>query len=143
VWKLIKSILNGSRAQPLRMPDPSPSPAPDVPAGSGFSVRVVQDGFWIRGSVAPGTRLQVRWTGSTGTHSRAIDYRPGKDGQFVFTSDQPSNVVVSVAGDDSGGGSSMDARTMGNFGGMMMNHDPEPPSRPRRSSGFSGHPSAY
>lgn len=144
VWKLIRKVLGGMTAQPLRMPDPSPAAAPDVPAGGGFSVRVVKDGFWIRGSVAPGTRLQARWTGSTGTHSRTIDYRPGRDGQFVFTSDQPSNVAVSVAGDDSGGGSSMDARTMGNFGGMMMNNDPEPPSRPpRRSSGFSGHPSAY
>ena len=143
VWKLIKRILNGSGTQPLRMPDPAPSAASEVPARGGFSVRIVQDGFWIRSSIAPGTRLQARWMDPTGTHSRTIDYRPGKDGHFVFTGDQPSNVAVSVVDDDSGVGTSIDERTRGNVGGMTMNNDPEPSSRPRRSSGFSGHPSAY
>lgn len=143
VWKLIKRILNGSGTQPLRMPDPAQSAASEVPARSGFSVRIVQDGFWIRSSIAPGTRLQARWMDPTGTHSRTIDYRPGKDGHFVFTGDQPSNVAVSVVDDDSGGGTSIDERTKGNVGVTTMNNDPEPSSRPRRTSGFSGHPSAY
>ena len=157
VWKVVKRFLGGIKASPVRdVPMPMQAPA-DVPAGNGgmFTIRIVQDGFWIRSRAPVGTTLQARWIGASSTHSRTLEYRPGPDGLFVFTGGQPSNVSVSV-GETSGGGGILDSsgRSMdlGIAGGLLSNprstiddddrrrNDDVPPPREKR---FSGFPSAY
>lgn len=138
LWKVIKGVLGSLKATPLRAGEPVAAPEPQ--GGGMFTVRVVQDGFWIRARIAAGTNLRVRWVGATSTHSRNFAYQPGQEGHFVFTGDEPSNVTVNVDETGAGGVSETHSRILGAMDSMSPRHvDPEPP----RSSGFSGFPSAY
>ena len=138
IWKIAKGVLGGMTAKPLGTGD---SLEPPKSQGNGmFSIRIVEDGFWIRARVSAGTNLQVRWTGAASTHSRNFAYRPGNDGHFIFTGSKPSNVVVNVDETGAGGVSETHSRMLGAMESMSpRNVDPEPP----RSRGFSGFPSAY
>ena len=139
IWFVVRRALksDGSTA-PLQPREPVVQQR--MAPGQMFSTRIVQDGFWIQGRVSPGTPLNVRWLGGASTHSRTFEYRPASEGHFVFTGNEPSNVVVSV-GEDTGG--------VGGGLGMVMPLDdlpllprtsPPPTSRP---STFTGFPTAY
>ena len=138
IWKIAKGVLSSLTAKPLGTGDTYEAPESQ---GSGmFSIRIVADGFWIRARVSAGTNLHVRWTGATSTHTRNFAYRPGNEGHFVFTGNQPSNVVVTVDEAGAGGISETHSRILGAMDSMSPRRThPEPPESPR----FSGFPSAY
>jgi formylglycine-generating enzyme len=146
VWKLMRSLMGGMRARPLQMPDPGIGVS--TSAGNGFNVRIVQDGFWIRGSVPIGTPLNVQWNGLTASHSRTVSYRPGNEGQFVFTGERPSGVTVSV-GDTFDDSTSQTGRMMGMMDSILPDRGVNRPiirPTPQQQGGSSythSHPSAY
>lgn len=142
VWKLVKRVLGSFTANPVRASSPNPMP-PAAGSGGGdgiFSIRIMDDGFWIRSRVAAGTSLNARWTGTTSTQMRTFDYRPGPEGHFVFTGSRPSGVTVSVGESSSDDTSSDNARMLGNAAGMLHQRRVDPP---RQSDQFSGFPPAY
>lgn len=153
VWKFFKSLGGGLRANPVRAAAQSGRPMPESAGPGGvFSIRIVQDGFWLLGKVREGTSLNARWMGAAGTHTRTFDYHPGTEGQFVFTGDKPSGVTVSTCENDGGfdgGDGSLSAGSTGRIIGSinsMQNRDPVPPADSPTNSGrrsFSGFPSAY
>ena len=142
VWKLVKGVLGSFTANPVRASSPNPMP-PAAGDGGGdgtFSIRIMDDGFWIRSRVAVGTSLNARWTGTTSTQMRTFAYQPGPEGHFVFTGSRPSGVTVSV-GESSGNDTSSDnSRMLGNAAGMFQQRRVDPP---RQSDQFSGFPPAY
>ena len=141
IWFVVRRALksDGSVApiQPVqpREPEVQQRMAP----GQMFSTRIVQDGFWIQGRVSPGTTLNVRWLGGASTHSRTFEYRPASEGHFVFTGNEPSNVVVSVGEDTSGGGGLGMVMPLDDLP-LLPRTSPPPTSRP---STFTGFPTAY
>jgi hypothetical protein len=72
---------------------PQPQPAYQPP------IRRTSDGFWINGDYPEGTVLKVRYMVAGAAMVQELIYRPGDDGQFVFTGGEPNSVSV-VAGDD-------------------------------------------
>lgn len=141
-WKLVKRVLGSFTANPVRAASPiPPSPVSGDGGGDGmFSIRIMDDGFWIRSRVAVGTSLNARWTGTTSTQMRTFDYRPGPEGHFVFTGSRPSGVSVSVGESSDHDTSSDNARMLGNAAGMFQQRNVDPP---RRGDKFTGFPSAY
>ena len=61
-------------------------------------VRKTNDGFWIQGNWPEGTLLTVSYIMAGAEVVKEILYRPGADGQFIFTGADPGPVSV-VAGD--------------------------------------------
>jgi sulfatase modifying factor 1 len=76
----------------LRRPPPPPRRFPTP-------VRKTDDGFWIDGDWPEGTLLTVRYVVDGTAMVQELLYRPGDDGQFVFTGSSPGSVSV-VAGSD-------------------------------------------
>jgi formylglycine-generating enzyme len=74
----------------LRRPPPQPIAVP---------VRKTDDGFWVHGDWPDGTLLTVRYMVAGTAMVQELLYRPGDDGQFVFTGSEPDSVSV-VAGND-------------------------------------------
>lgn len=74
----------------LRRPPPQPIAVP---------VRKTNDGFWVHGDWPDGTLLTVRYVVAGTAMVQELLYRPGDDGQFVFTGSEPDSVSV-VAGND-------------------------------------------
>ena len=72
---------------------PKPPPAHRPP------VRKTDDGFWIHGDWPEGTLLTVRYVIAGTAMVQELIYRPGDDGQFVFTGSEPDSISV-LAGDD-------------------------------------------
>ena len=142
VWKFVKGVRGSFTANPVRAVSPdSASPVAGDGGGDGiFSIRIMDDGFWIRSRVAVGTSLNARWTGTTSTQMRTFDYRPGPEGHFVFTGSRPSGVTVSMGEYPADDTSSNNARMLGNAAGMFPQRNVDPP---RQSGDFSGFPSAY
>jgi formylglycine-generating enzyme len=131
-WKILRKIFGDMRANPLR-----PSSVRSVPgSGTGglFSIRVVDDGFWITGRVAPGTPLNVRWTGSSGTHTRTLVFQPSHEGHFVFTGERPTNISVTATRQQN----DTDTDFMGGSSNFA-----QPPRHSSGGSRFSGYPPAY
>jgi formylglycine-generating enzyme required for sulfatase activity len=64
------------------------------------TVRKVDDGFWIHGDWPAGTALKLRYV--IGGEPTMLDliYRPGPEGQFVFTGTSPDSISVVADGDD-------------------------------------------
>lgn len=60
-------------------------------------VRKTDDGFWINGEWPEGTLLTIRYLVAGAEVVKEIMYRPGQDGQFIFTGGDPGSVSV-VAG---------------------------------------------
>lgn len=69
---------------------------PDRPVAT--PVRKTPDGFWIRGDWPEGTLLTVSYLVAGAEVVKEIFYRPGEDGQYIFTGGDPGSVSV-VAGD--------------------------------------------
>jgi hypothetical protein len=57
-------------------------------------IRKVDDGFWIDGQWPEGTLLKVRYVVAGVAAEQELLYRPGVDGQFVFTGGFPESVSV-------------------------------------------------
>ena len=139
VWLVVRRALkSGGSAAPL--PQRNPAVQQRMAPGQMFSTRIVQDGFWIQGRVSPGTPLNVRWLGGASTHSRTFEYRPASEGHFVFTGNEPSNVVVSVGEDTGGGGGGLGMGMPLDDLPLLPRTSPSPTSRP---STFTGFPTAY
>lgn len=62
-------------------------------------IRKTDDGFWIRGDWPEGTLLKVRYMLAGAAMVQEILYRPGEDGQFIYTGSAPDSVSI-LAGDD-------------------------------------------
>ncbi len=62
-------------------------------------IRKVNDGFWIDGNWPEGTLLRLRYVVAGVAAEQELLYRPGVEGQFVFTGGFPESVsVVAVDG---------------------------------------------
>jgi hypothetical protein len=62
-------------------------------------IRKVDDGFWIDGNWPEGTLLRLRYVVAGIAAEQELLYRPGVEGQFVFTGGFPESVsVVAVEG---------------------------------------------
>jgi len=88
-------------------------PAQPVSGGGlGAGVRVVDDGFWILlDSVPAGSRVHFSYQPAGGMDvSDSIIYKPGPEGQFIYTGARPENARVSsveASGDPLGSSSTM------------------------------------
>lgn len=60
-------------------------------------IRKVDDGFWIDGQWPEGTLLRLRYVVAGVAAEQELLYRPGVEGQFVFTSGFPESVSVVAA----------------------------------------------
>ncbi|MCW1923980.1 formylglycine-generating enzyme family protein [Luteolibacter arcticus] len=100
---VIKFVLLASRARkgrqqrPVALFRPAPQPAHRPPVRA--PVRKTDDGFWVHGDWPEGTMLTVRYVIAGTAMVQELLYRPGDDGQFVFTGSEPDSVSV-VAGDE-------------------------------------------
>lgn len=112
-----------------------------------IEVQPADDGFWIKTAVAQGSRLS--WTCEANNRSLQgiVEHLPGPQGQFIFTGNRPSRIVVQVLALPNDGtpwsstGTDYDSfgRRYGVFESLTDN---SPHWRPSRSS--EGHrPSAY
>jgi sulfatase modifying factor 1 len=94
---LVKLIRGAARKGPPVPPSDQymrrPIPAAVPP------VRKVDDGFWIQGDWPEGTALQVRYMVAGAMVAQEILYRPGEQGQFIFTGSAPDTISV-LAGAD-------------------------------------------
>jgi formylglycine-generating enzyme required for sulfatase activity len=63
-------------------------------------VRKVDDGFWIHGDWPVGTALKLRYVIAGDPTVLDLIYRPGPEGQFIFTGTRPDSVSVVEDGDD-------------------------------------------
>lgn len=71
--------------------NPSNMPPPRPP------IRKVDDGFWIDGTWPEGTLLRLRYVVAGVAAEQELLYRPGIEGQFVFTGGFPESVSVVAA----------------------------------------------
>ncbi|HEX2748193.1 MAG TPA: hypothetical protein VHM91_09375, partial [Verrucomicrobiales bacterium] len=62
----------------------APSPPTSLP-----STRLVNDGFWIRGSMPPGTPVFWRWRMGDQLSQGQTAFEPGPEGMFIFTGTLP------------------------------------------------------
>jgi formylglycine-generating enzyme required for sulfatase activity len=86
---LVHFIRKSRSAPPARaFLDPSHMPPARAP------IRKVDDGFWIDGQWPEGTLLKVRYVVAGVAAEQELLYRPGVDGQFVFTGGFPESVSV-------------------------------------------------
>jgi formylglycine-generating enzyme len=88
-----------SRRQSPRPPMPNAGYQPQPQRAYHPPIRRTSDGFWIDGDYPEGTLLKVRYMIAGAEMIQELIYRPGDDGQFVFTGGEPNSVSV-VAGDD-------------------------------------------
>jgi hypothetical protein len=77
-------------------------------------VRKGDDGFWINGDWPEGTPLTLRYLVAGTAMVQEILYRPGAEGQFVYTGTAPDSISV-VAGSEP-----MDTVERGLFTGTAM-----------------------
>ena len=109
-----------------------------------FSIRVVNDGFWIQSSAPTRTLVETSWTIEGKEHSRVITFRPGKDGHFVFTNQRPQNVEVSLAdGNPNPSRTQVGSPKRGFRGRRRGGYRGGSRFRNDASGGYHGYPSAY
>ena len=92
---LVVHLIRRSQATPTARAflDPSHMPPGRPP------IRKVNDGFWIDGNWPEGTLLRLRYVVAGVAAEQELLYRPGVEGQFVFTGGFPESVsVVAVDG---------------------------------------------
>jgi hypothetical protein len=92
---LVVHLIRRSQATPPARAflDPSHMPPGRPP------IRKVADGFWIDGNWPEGTLLRLRYVVAGVAAEQELLYRPGVEGQFVFTGGFPESVsVVAVDG---------------------------------------------
>jgi len=92
------------RAVQSKQPPPSPDNFLRKPSSApNFTtpVRKSDDGFWVHGDWPEGTALTVRYVIAGTAMVQEILYRPGQDGQFIFTGRPPDSVSVVVGSDPS------------------------------------------
>ena len=133
IFTIIRKTLLSRQAGPPSAPLLSQQPSRAFPS----PVRRANDGFWIQGDWPEGTLLNVRYMLAGVEMAKEILYRPGQDGQFIFTGDQPASVSV-VAGNDPS--NSIGSPLFGNpppFPNRRRDDGDDRGSRPPRS------PSAY
>ena len=73
------------------VPPPLTLPKATVPRPP---VRKTDDGFWIHGDWPDGTLLRLRYVVGGAETMADLAYRPGAEGQFVFTGARPDSVSV-------------------------------------------------
>lgn len=90
---LVRFLLNRSQSTPptQNFLKPSHMPLPRPP------IRKVDDGFWIDGTWPEGTLLRLRYVVAGVAAEQELLYRPGIEGQFVFTGGFPESVSVVAA----------------------------------------------
>lgn len=90
---LVIHFFRRSQATPTARPflDPSHMPPGRAP------IRKVDDGFWIDGNWPEGTVLRLRYVVAGVAAEQELLYRPGVEGQFVFTGGFPESVSVVAA----------------------------------------------
>jgi sulfatase modifying factor 1 len=92
------SSRNARQSTPPPIDNPLRRPTPP-PRRFAAPVRKTDDGFWIDGDWPEGTLLTVRYMVAGTAMVQELLYRPGDDGQFVFTGSSPDSVSV-VAGSE-------------------------------------------
>lgn len=97
IFILVKLIRGAARKQPALPPSASYLPR-TVPAAMP-PVRKTDDGFWVQGDWPEGTALKVRYMVAGAMMVQEILYRPGENGQFIYTGGRPDTVSV-LAGAD-------------------------------------------
>jgi formylglycine-generating enzyme required for sulfatase activity len=90
---LVRFLLNRSQSTPptQNFLKPSHMPPPRPP------IRKVDDGFWIDGTWPEGTLLRLRYVVAGVSAEQELLYRPGIEGQFVFTGGFPESVSIVAA----------------------------------------------
>ncbi|WP_052572964.1 SUMF1/EgtB/PvdO family nonheme iron enzyme [Haloferula sp. BvORR071] len=74
-------------------------PTPPPRAFSSAPIRKGDDGFWIQGDWPEGTALKLRYMVAGVAMVQEILYRPGAEGQFIYTGREPDSISV-LAGND-------------------------------------------
>ena len=92
---LFKFLSRGGRAVSTYVPADPP-----VPGKRRQLIRKTSDGFWIDGDWPVGTALRIHYVVNGLPADLTMDYRPGPDGQFVYTGGDAASVSVVPDGDD-------------------------------------------
>jgi hypothetical protein len=86
---VFRMVVRGRQASP-------PSLTPIRPARAAPTVRIVDDGFWIRSDWPPGSALSLKYLIGGMPMSQHITYQPGPEGHYVFTGQRPDSVTVTA-----------------------------------------------
>lgn len=90
----IKLLVSHGRKNTNAFVSPLPEPAKRPP------VRKVDDGFWIDGDWEYGSMLRLSYMIEGVETVQELAYRPGNEGQFVFTGRRPDSVRIVSEGND-------------------------------------------
>ncbi len=100
VWRSVSaSNRKNSTAGSVPTYPPPRSPVPPSPSRMQMPVRKGDDGFWVQGDWPEGTPLTLRYMIAGVAMVQEILYRPGADGQFIYTGQAPDSISV-VAGSE-------------------------------------------
>lgn len=114
IWQTVKGA-NRKRSSDSFIPRPPTSPPlPPGPPRMQAPVRKAEDGFWIDGDWPEGTPLTLRYVVAGVAMVQEVLYRPGNEGQFIYTGQEPDSISV-VAGSEP-----MDTVERGLFTGPAM-----------------------
>ena len=100
---LLKKIATNKTAT---FPEPEPAPRPSSPPRLPVSqsrvphpqVRMGTDGFWLNGDWPSGTTLRLHYLLQGVPTDTELIYRPGPEGQFVYTGTTPQSVSAVAVG---------------------------------------------
>lgn len=97
LFQVFRRLLSGgpaiSRGEPLLPPDSSAADA-----GALIKIFPSSDGFWIRSRLPQGTRLAWSCLAGGKPTEGVVDFIPGPQGQFIFTSLRPTEIKVRTVG---------------------------------------------
>jgi hypothetical protein len=99
IWQTVKAS-NRKRSSDSFIPRPPSSPRlPPGPPRMQAPVRKADDGFWLQGDWPEGTPLTLRYVVAGTAMVQEVLYRPGNEGQFIYTGSAPDSISV-VAGSE-------------------------------------------
>jgi hypothetical protein len=101
---LLFKFASGKKA--ATFPEPESAPRPPSPPRLPISqtrvphpqVRMGTDGFWLNGDWPTGTTLRLRYLLQGTPTDTELIYRPGPEGQFVYTGTTPQSVSAVAVG---------------------------------------------
>ena len=88
VWKLLR---RGSKSGVVQVPTAANFTGDSTPV-----TRLAADGFWIGGSISPGTALSWRCRTDEKTITGDLIYQPGPEGMFVYVGRRPLEAIAWV-----------------------------------------------